>query len=113
MESDATTQIKLNSDAQIMLNLDKIQSMLKLKMQLVKIHEVLVLEKRYSYSYVSFSQGLKKILKEKEKTKELVQTQTIPTSKLSTKSKDIPVKANSNKTKGFYAETNPDVNQLV
>lgn len=105
MESDAKTQIKLNSDAQIMLNLDKIQSMLKLKMQLVKIHEVLVLEKRYSYSYVSFSQGLKKILKEKEKekTKEIGQPKTTVVTK----------PANSNKTKGFYAETNPDVNQLV
>lgn len=105
MESDAKTQIKLNSDAQIMLNLDKIQSMLKLKMQLVKIHEVLVLEKRYSYSYVSFSQGLKKILKEKEKekTKEIGQPKTTAVTK----------PANSNKTKGFYAETNPDVNQLV
>lgn len=105
MESDAKMQIKLNSDAQIMLNLDKIQSMLKLKMQLVKIHEVLVLEKRYSYSYVSFSQGLKKILKEKEKekTKEIGQPKTTAVTK----------PANSNKTKGFYAETNPDVNQLV
>lgn len=105
MESDAKTQIKLNSDAQIMLNLDQIQSMLKLKMQLVKIHEVLVLEKRYSYSYVSFSQGLKKILKEKEKekTKEIGQPKTTAVTK----------PANSNKTKGFYAETNPDVNQLV
>lgn len=105
MESDAKTQIKLNSDAQIMLNLDKIQSMLKLKMQLVKIHEVLVLEKRYSYSYVSFSQGLKKILKEKEKekTKEIGQPKTTAVTK--------PAKPNH--TKGFYAETNPDVNQLV
>ena len=105
MESDAKTQIKLNSDAQIMLNLDKFQSMLKLKMQLVKIHEVLVLEKRYSYSYVSFSQGLKKILKEKEKekTKEIGQPKTTAVTK--------PAKPNH--TKGFYAETNPDVNQLV
>lgn len=106
MEGEVTTQIKLNSDAEIMLNLEKIQSMLKLKMQLVKIHEVLVLEKRYSYSYVSFSQGLKKILKEKEKekTKEIGQPKTTA----------VTYKpANSNKTKGFYAETNPDVNQLV
>lgn len=105
MEGEVTTQIKLNSDAEIMLNLEKIQSMLKLKMQLVKIHEVLVLEKRYSYSYVSFSQGLKKILKEKEKekTKEIGQPKTTAVTK--------PAKPNH--TKGFYAETNPDVNQLV
>ena len=104
MEGEVLTQIKLNSDAEIMLNLEKIQTMLKLKMQLVKIHEVLVLEKKYSYSYVSFSQGLKKILKEKEKTKEIGQPKTTA----------VTYKpANSNKTKGFYAETNPDVNQLV
>lgn len=107
MEGEVTTQIKLNSDAQIMLNLDKIQSMLKLKMQLVKIHEVLVLEKRYSYSYVSFSQGLKKILKEKEKEKEKTKEIGQP------KTTAVTKPANSNKTKGFYAETNPDVNQLV
>lgn len=105
MEGEVTTQIKLNSDAEIMLNLEKIQSMLKLKMQLVKIHEVLVLEKRYSYSYVSFSQGLKKILKEKEKekTKEIGQPKTTAVTK--------PAKPNH--TKGFYADPNPDVNQLV
>lgn len=102
MEGEVLTQIKLNSDAEIMLNLEKIQTMLKLKMQLVKIHEVLVLEKKYSYSYVSFSQGLKKILK--EKTKEIEQPK-----KTAVTHKPAP----SNQTKGFYAETNPDVNQLV
>lgn len=107
MEGEVTTQIKLNSDAEIMLNLEKIQSMLKLKMQLVKIHEVLVLEKRYSYSYVSFSQGLKKILKEKEKEKEKTKEIGQP------KTTAVTKPAKPNHTKGFYAETNPDVNQLV
>ena len=44
------------------------------------------------------------ILKEKEKTKEIEQPK-----KTAVTHKPAP----SNQTKGFYAETNPDVNQLV
>lgn len=113
MDENSVLGLKLNSEAQIMMNWSYIESVLKLKWNAKNIYNKLVSENKYSYTYSCFMFGLKKILKEKEKTKEIVQTQTIPTSKLSTKSKDTPVKANSNKTKGFYAETNPDVNQLV
>lgn len=111
MDENSVLGLKLNSEAQIMMNWSYIESVLKLKWNAKNIYNKLVSENKYSYTYSCFMFGLKKILK--EKTKEIVQTQTIPTSKLSTKSKDTPVKANSNKTKGFYAETNPDVNQLV
>lgn len=101
--------ITLNSDAQIMLNMEYIHSAIKLKMNRKKIYEVLKSQHKYTYSYVNFAKRLKKILKEqeqeqKEKTKEIGQPKTTA----------VTYKpANSNKTKGFYAETNPDVNQLV
>lgn len=102
--------ITLNSDAQIMLNMEYIHSAIKLKMNRKKIYEVLKSQHKYTYSYVNFAKRLKKILKEQEQEqKQKEKTEAVMPNKV----KVLTKPANSNKTKGFYAETNPDVNQLV
>jgi len=58
--------ITLNSDAQIMLNMEYILSAIKLKMNRKKIYEVLKSQHKYTYSYVNFAKRLKKILEEQE-----------------------------------------------
>lgn len=104
MDENSVLGLKINSEAQIMMNWSYIESVLKLKWNAKNIYNKLVSENKYSYTYSCFMFGLKKILKEKEKTKEIGQPKTTA----------VTYKpANSNKTKGFYAETNPDVNQLV
>lgn len=103
MDENSVLGLKLNSEAQIMMNWSYIESVLKLKWNAKNIYNKLVSENKYSYTYSCFMFGLKKILKEKEKTKEIGQPKTTAVTK--------PAKPNH--TKGFYAETNPDVNQLV
>lgn len=103
MDENSVLGLKLNSEAQIMMNWSYIESVLKLKWNAKNIYNKLVSENKYSYTYSCFMFGLKKILKEKEKTKEIGQPKTTAVTK----------PANPNHTKGFYAETNPDVNQLV
>lgn len=104
MDENSVLGLKLNSEAQIMMNWSYIESVLKLKWNAKNIYNKLVAENKYSYTYSCFMFGLKKILKEKEKTKEIEQPK-----KTAVTHKPAP----SNQTKGFYAETNPDVNQLV
>ena len=101
--------IILNSDAQIMLNMEYILPAIKLKMNRKKIYEVLKSQHKYTYSYVNFAKRLKKILEEQEEQKQKERTEAVMPNKV----KVLTKPANSNKTKGFYAETNPDVNQLV
>lgn len=103
MDENSVLGLKLNSEAQIMMNWSYIESVLKLKWNAKNIYNKLVSDNKYSYTYSCFMFGLKKILKEKEKTKEIGQPKTTAVTK--------PAKPNH--TKGFYAETNPDVNQLV
>lgn len=105
MDENSVLGLKLNSEAQIMMNWSYIESVLKLKWNAKNIYNKLVSENKYSYTYSCFMFGLRKILKEKEKekTKEIGQPKTTAVTK--------PAKPNH--TKGFYAETNPDVNQLV
>lgn len=58
--------ITLNSDAQIMLNMEYILSAIKLKMNRKKIYEVLKSQHKYTYSYVNFAKRLKKFSKNKK-----------------------------------------------
>lgn len=104
--------ITLNSDAQIMLNMEYILSAIKLKMNRKKIYEILKSQHKYTYSYVNFAKRLKKILEEQEEQEEQKQKERTE-AVMPNKVKVLTKPANSNKTKGFYAETNPDVNQLV
>lgn len=107
MDENSVLGLKLNSEAQIMMNWSYIESVLKLKWNAKNIYNKLVSENKYSYTYSCFMFGLKKILKEKEKEKEKTKEIGQP------KTTAVTKPAKPNHTKGFYAETNPDVNQLV